>query len=108
MRLLTISSLYPNAAQPTHGVFVENRLRRIVATGSASVIAPVPWFPFAHPAFGQYAQFAATPRREERHGLAISHPRYVVVPRRMTWQPQAFFRAIRSEKRYWRRATAST
>ena len=101
MRLLTISSLYPNAAQPTHGVFVENRLRRIVATGeaSASVIAPVPWFPLAHPAFGDYAQFAAVPRREERHGLSITHPRYVVVPKRMTWQPQAYLRAIRAEVR---------
>ena len=99
MRLLTISSLYPNAAQPTHGVFVENRLRRIVAAGQASarVIAPVPWFPLSNPAFGQYARFAAVPRREERHGLAIDHPRYVVVPRRMTWQPQAYLRAIRAE-----------
>lgn len=99
MRLLTISSLYPNAVQPAHGVFVENRLRRIVASGAASarVIAPVPWFPVAHPAFGQYAQFAAVPRREARHGLEISHPRYVVVPRRMTWQPQAYLRAIRAE-----------
>lgn len=99
MRLLTISSLYPNAAQPAHGVFVENRLRRIVATGEASaqVIAPVPWFPLSNPAFGQYAQFAAVPRREERHGLTIGHPRYVVVPRRMTWQPQAYLRAIRAE-----------
>ena len=99
MRLLTISSLYPNGAQPTHGVFVENRLRRIVATGEASarVIAPVPWFPLSNPAFGQYAQFAAVPRREKRHGLTIDHPRYVVVPRRMTWQPQAYLRAIRAE-----------
>jgi glycosyltransferase involved in cell wall biosynthesis len=99
MRLLTISSLYPNAVQPTHGVFVENRLRRIVAAGAASarVIAPVPWFPLAHPAFGEYARFAAVPRREQRHGLAIDHPRYVVVPKRMTWQPQAYLRTIRAE-----------
>jgi glycosyltransferase involved in cell wall biosynthesis len=99
MRLLTISSLYPNAVQPAHGVFVENRLRRIVASGlaSARVIAPVPWFPVSHSAFGQYAQFAAVPRRETRHGLEISHPRYVVVPRRMTWQPQTYLRAIRAE-----------
>ena len=99
MRLLTITSLYPNTAQPTHAVFVENRLRRILATGKASarVIAPVPWFPLSHPSFGQYAQFASTPRRETRHGIEITHPRYIVVPKRMTWQPQAFLRAIRAE-----------
>ena len=47
VRLLTFSTLYPNAAQPNHGVFVENRLRHLVATGEAgsTVLAPVPWFP---------------------------------------------------------------
>ena len=26
LRLLTFSTLYPNAAQPNHGIFVENRI----------------------------------------------------------------------------------
>ncbi len=30
VKILTFSSLYPNAAQPYHGVFVENRLRHLV------------------------------------------------------------------------------
>ena len=54
MRILTITSLYPSAAQPTHAVFVENRLRRIVEFSgcSARVIAPVPWFPLSNKQFG--------------------------------------------------------
>lgn len=83
VRLITYTTLYPNGAQPNHGVFVENRLRHLVASGAATsrVVAPVPWFPFSSPAFGEYAAFAKAPRREQRHGFDIDHPRYVVLPK---------------------------
>lgn len=99
MRLLTLTTLYPNAAMPTHATFVENRLRRIVATGrvSARVIAPVPWFPLTWKMFGSYARFASVPRAEERHGIAISHPRFLTIPSRPTWQPCAYFRTAKAE-----------
>ncbi len=83
IRILTYSTLFPNAAQPGHGPFVENRLRQLVGTGevAATVVAPVPWFPFSHPVFGSYAAFAAAPRHEIRHGIEVVHPRYPVIPR---------------------------
>jgi len=83
LRVLVFSTLYPNQAQPNHGVFVENRLRHTLAQGGieATVLAPVPWFPFRHPRFGRYATYAAVPRLETRHGLEIHHPRYPVIPK---------------------------
>jgi glycosyltransferase involved in cell wall biosynthesis len=83
LRILTFTTLYPNAAQPAHGVFVENRLRALVGSGevAARVLAPVPWFPSTHPRFGRYAAYAAAPRAESRHGLEIGHPRYPVIPK---------------------------
>ncbi|MEX2454763.1 MAG: glycosyltransferase family 4 protein [Rhodospirillaceae bacterium] len=83
LRLLTFSTLFPNAASPHHGVFVENRLRHLLASGEAEsrVIAPVPWFPSANPRFGAYAAHAAAPRHEERYGVDIDHPRYPLIPR---------------------------
>ncbi len=83
IRLLVFSSLYPNTEQPRHGVFVEERLRHLVDSGriSATVVAPVPWFPFKHQRFGAYAAFARVPEREERHGIQILHPRYPVIPK---------------------------
>ena len=83
MRLLTFTTLYPNGAQPQHGVFVEQRLRQLVGTGkvTATVLAPVPWFPSSKPMFGPYARFAGAPRRETRHGVTVFHPRYVVIPK---------------------------
>lgn len=83
MRILTFTTLYPNEATPLHGVFVENRLRHLVAQGEveARVIAPVPWFPSSSERFGRYAAFARAPRRERRFGLEIAHPRYLLLPK---------------------------
>ncbi len=97
LRLLTFSTLFPNAARPNHGVFVENRLRHLVASGAATstVIAPVPWFPSAAPRFGDWGRHARAPRAEERNGLAVLHPRYPVLPRiGMTLAPWLLFRAL--------------
>ena len=83
LRLLAYSTLFPNAAQPNHGIFVENRLRQLLATGeaTATVLAPVPYFPSAAPVFGRWAEFARAPRQEVRHGVMVHHPRFPVIPR---------------------------
>ncbi|APZ44667.1 glycosyl transferase family 1 [Acidihalobacter ferrooxydans] len=83
MRVLSFTTLYPNAVQPRHGVFVEERLRHLAASGEVelTVVAPVPWFPSRHPRFGRYARFAEVPREETRHGLRVLHPRYPVLPK---------------------------
>jgi teichuronic acid biosynthesis glycosyltransferase TuaC len=83
IRILLFSTLYPSAVRPAHGVFVETRLRELMRTGriEVKVVAPVPWFPSTHPRFGEYAQFASTPRHETRHGVEVHHPRYVLPPK---------------------------
>jgi len=83
MRILTFSTLYPNAARPSHGIFVETRLRHLVAGGwvDSRVVAPVPWFPSRNPRFGAYAVHASAPREEQRHGIQVLHPRYPVLPK---------------------------
>lgn len=83
LRILTFTTLFPNAAQPVNGVFVENRLRHLVAGGgiSARVVAPVPWFPFRAARFGAYGAFARVPAYERRHGLSVHHPRFPIIPK---------------------------
>ena len=83
MKILTFSTLYPNAARPGHGIFVETRLRHLLATGAvqSTVVAPVPWFPFSSSAFGEYAKHARAPREETRNGISVLHPRYPLVPK---------------------------
>ena len=95
-RALVFSTLYPNAAQPNHGVFVENRLRETIAQGGieATVVAPVPFFPVSHRFFGRYSAFARAPHHEVRHGLDVWHPRYAVIPKvGAGWTPETLFRA---------------
>ena len=96
MNILTFSTLYPSAARPQHGIFVETRLRKLVESGavSARVVAPCPWFPFASEQFGDYAAFARTPEKETRHGLEVEHPRYPLPPKiGMSAAPLALFSA---------------
>jgi teichuronic acid biosynthesis glycosyltransferase TuaC len=83
MKILTFTTLFPNAAKPHHGIFTETTLRHQLATGEveAKVVAPVPWFPFRHRMFGEYATLARAPRVETRIGVEVRHPRYVVVPK---------------------------
>lgn len=82
VRSLLFSTLYPSAARPLHGIFVETRLRELLKTGGieTKVVAPVPWFPSAAPRFGAWSRFAATPRFEDGSGLDVWHPRYLIPP----------------------------
>jgi teichuronic acid biosynthesis glycosyltransferase TuaC len=82
IRILTFSTLYPNEMQPSHGVFVENRLRHLVASGAveAVVVAPVPYFPSRSSVFGRWSDYAKVPKLERRNGLIVHHPRYPVLP----------------------------
>ena len=103
MRLLTFSTLYPNAVTPQHGIFVETRLRHLVASGRVEtrVVAPVPWFPLRHAVFGEYARHAAVPAAEVRHGLHVTHPRYALLPKvGMTTAPFTLaYTALRAARR---------
>ena len=99
MKVLTFSSLYPNTRQPSHGIFVENRLRQLLDFApeiEARVIAPVPWFPSQNPRFGEYAKYAGVGSREMRHGIDVWHPRYAVIPKiGMGMAPWLMYRAVR-------------
>lgn len=83
IRVLTFTTLYPNCIKNNQGIFVENRLRHLIASCKVDVrvIAPVPWFPASSRIFGHYADFARVPPRETRNGIEILHPRYPVVPK---------------------------
>jgi glycosyltransferase involved in cell wall biosynthesis len=83
MKILTFSTLFPNSEKPGHGIFVETRLRHLVASGQVEsrVVAPVPWFPLQSERFGSYAKMARAPRTEVRHGIPVAHPRYPVLPK---------------------------
>ena len=83
MKILTLTTLFPNDVDKQHGIFIETRLRKFADKfdPEIKVIAPVPWFPIDSKLFGQYAKFARVSRRETRFNLEVDHPRYPVVPK---------------------------
>jgi glycosyltransferase involved in cell wall biosynthesis len=106
MRILVLSTLYPDAARPDRGIFVETRLRQLMAGGrvAAKVLAPVPWFPSTHSRWGRWSEWARAARREFRHGIEVRRPRYAMAPRiGMTPQPLALALAVCRAAALWRR-----
>jgi teichuronic acid biosynthesis glycosyltransferase TuaC len=87
MRILTFTSLYPNAVQPRHGIFIEHRMRQLMGAGGATirVVAPVPWVPASCRLFGRHGVLALVPARELRHGIAVEHPRFLAIPKVSGW-----------------------
>lgn len=83
LRLLTFTTLFPHRGRPNHGIFVENRLRHLIASGEATstVIAPVPWFPSRSALFGDWAKNADADRQEDRGQMKVYHPRFPLPPR---------------------------
>ncbi len=82
LRVLTLSTLYPNAHQPTLGLFVERQTRGLAAREGVEVrvVAPVgvPWWPLSlHP---HYRPLASLPKREVWNGLDIRRERFTVWP----------------------------
>ena len=83
MHILTFTTLFPNARQPVHGLFIRNRMEAFTRRYGHkwTVVAPVPWFPklpFAvSPMYDAYARVAA---KEEDRGYPVYHPRYLVTP----------------------------
>lgn len=83
LRVLTFTSLYPNAAQPRHGIFTEHRLHSLLATGGVEVrvVAPVPWLPGFLRGSARFGVYDRVPGSDRRSGIDILHPRYPTLPK---------------------------
>ncbi len=83
LKVLTFSSLFPNAAQPNWGIFVETQTLKLArhladtGTGALRVINPLGTHPWPLKPFTP----ASVPVHEVRHGLDIHRPRYLALPK---------------------------
>jgi glycosyltransferase involved in cell wall biosynthesis len=78
---LTFTSLFPNAQQPLHGLFVRERIRALARLCKVRVIAPVPWAPSWRWLGERYYRYAQVAQEEQQDGLTVGHPKFVVLPK---------------------------
>jgi glycosyltransferase involved in cell wall biosynthesis len=78
MRVLVLSSVFPNSRDQLFGVFVKERIVQVARHCQVIVVAPVPWFPFGSLIRGTHRH--AVPRLESIDNLQVYHPRFFSVP----------------------------
>ena len=83
INVLSFTTLYPNEKQPRHGIFIEQRLKQLIQAADIQlkVVAPVPWFPLKNKCFGQYGLYSEVAAHENRFGIDVYHPNYLVIPK---------------------------
>lgn len=105
LRVLTLSTLFPNAVKPNFGVFVEGQIRRLAERDDVElrVVAPLtlPLFPLdLHP---RYRPLRAVPAEENWKGLRVARPRLRAVPGLSgRFNPALLVHAARPILRRWR------
>lgn len=82
LRVLTLSSLFPDASRPNFGVFVERQTLGLAAHPEVALklVAPLGIPPWPLGRAGRYAALAALPAHEDWHGVETWRPRFLNVP----------------------------
>jgi teichuronic acid biosynthesis glycosyltransferase TuaC len=83
MRVLIVTTFFPNTAKPQRSVFVKNLVQAMMPHCAADVVSPVPYAP----PFVMRAEWAvqrAIPLHDTMDGIEVEHPRFIVVPK-LNW-----------------------
>jgi glycosyltransferase involved in cell wall biosynthesis len=98
LKILTLSTVFPNAAEPNFGVFVESQTRHLAARSDVvlRVVSPLACPPFPLGLHPRYRRLAALPHSEEWKGVPVARPRFAVLPGLSgALNPAAIDRAVR-------------
>jgi glycosyltransferase involved in cell wall biosynthesis len=91
LRVLAITKIFPNAAEPLSAPFNRQQFSALRDHCELHVMATIPWFPGAGllSKWSSAGRLAQVPRREHIAGLDVTHPRTLFVPRlaTATWGP---------------------
>ena len=81
LKILTLTTLFPNQRQPIHAVFVRNRIAALSKLCQVKVVAPVPWTPLLKFFSRKHKLYARVPISEIQNSIEVFHPRYLVIPK---------------------------
>ncbi len=83
LRILTLSTLFPNAAAPNFGIFVERQTAELASrpATTVTVINPIGLPPWPLSGLGQYQALNVLAGHEEWRGLDVYRPRFKLIPK---------------------------
>ncbi|MCB2080742.1 MAG: glycosyltransferase [Novosphingobium sp.] len=83
MRVLSISTLFPNPLKPSFGIFVGNQMRTIAARGDVDLVmvSPIGIPPFPFSLSETYRELARLPKHSDSVGLPTHYPRFSLIPK---------------------------
>jgi teichuronic acid biosynthesis glycosyltransferase TuaC len=91
LRVLAITKIFPNAAEPLAAPFNRQQFAALRDHCELTIMATIPWFPGAGllSKWSSAGKLAQVPRRETIHGMDVTHPRTLFVPKlaMATWGP---------------------
>src|SRR6476659_5563633 len=100
MKILVVSSLYPNRSNPQHGIFIENKVRQRACVGGVidqKVIAPLPIVPRWARILPRYRSLPSVHEHDARFFIDVYYPKYLVLPKVSTpFNPLSMYLAMRS------------
>lgn len=76
MKILVITTNYPNNMEPNRSIFNKERIRYLSKHSEIKIIAPIPWVP----SFLDH-KFSKVYKYELVDGIEIFHPRYFMIPK---------------------------
>ena len=82
MKVLVLTTLYPNNISRNHGIFIKNRVASVSNQSACEikVVAPVPYFPPLK-VFKKWYSYSQVCWHERIDGIDVYHPRYLVTPK---------------------------
>ncbi|MFN3517170.1 MAG: glycosyltransferase [Novosphingobium sp.] len=82
LRVLSLSTLYPNDAMPNFGVFVERQMQAVMQRGDVdlTMVNPLGIAPFPLSRHPRYRALTGLPDTELRGGVPVLRPRFRLIP----------------------------
>ena len=79
LRVLSLSTEFPNPAEPGKGLFVRSRLEAIASRSCLFVVAPIALLDYANPQGHLFASLRIPRERDDGH-MRVVHPRWLYPP----------------------------
>jgi glycosyltransferase involved in cell wall biosynthesis len=80
LKVLTLTTLFPNNRFPLHGLFVKARMEEVAKLCALEVVSPVPFFPPLRVS-ERYYNYSQVAREEWIGGMRVHHPRFFLLPK---------------------------